>query len=144
MVESAAGTLPVNVVMPGMTKSNPMPYCLAAEVSASLGISVASLAKVVLQDLANASVAGTVPRSNSKSLRMGRESTIHWPGQSTSVVGVISLRSMAALAVTILNVEPGGYCPVSASGPWASAAAFCATVRISPVLGWMATSTAGS
>ncbi len=56
VVESAAGTWPVNVVMPGITKSKPTPYCLPAAVSASSGISVASLANVVLHDLANARV----------------------------------------------------------------------------------------
>ena len=45
------------------------------------------------------------------------------------------LRSMAAPAVTILNVDPGGYSPMVAVGPSTSAAAFCATARISPVDG---------
>ena len=48
-------------------------------------------------------------------------------------------RSIAAPAVTILNVEPGGYRPMVAIGPSASAAAFCATARISPVDGLIAT-----
>ena len=52
------------------------------------------------------------------------------------------LRSMAAPAVTILNVDPGGYSPMVAVGPSTSAAAFCATARISPVDGLMTTSIA--
>ena len=50
--------------------------------------------------------------------------------------------AMAAPAVTILNVEPGGYRPVVAAGPSASAAPFWATARISPVEGLMTTSMA--
>ncbi len=42
-----------------------------------------------------------------------------------------------------MNVEPGGYSPVRASGPSASAAAFCATARTAPVDGSIATITAG-
>ena len=48
-------------------------------------------------------------------------------------------RSIAAPAVMILNVDPGGYSPVNAAGPSASAAPFCATARISPVDGLIAT-----
>ena len=48
-------------------------------------------------------------------------------------------RSIAAPAVMILNVDPGGYRPVVAAGPSASAAAFWATARISPVDGLIAT-----
>ncbi len=51
------------------------------------------------------------------------------------VSGVAILRLIAAAAVTILNVEPGGYRPVVAIGPCASAAGFCATARMRPVDG---------
>src|SRR5215207_10588564 len=61
------------------------------------------------------------------------------PGQARSVLGVAMSRSMAAPAVMILNVDPGGYKPVVASGPSLSAAAFCATARISPVDGLITT-----
>ncbi|CKP38953.1 Uncharacterised protein [Mycobacterium tuberculosis] len=39
----------------------------------------------------------------------------------------------------ILNVDPGGYRPVVATGPSASAPAFCAIARISPVDGLITT-----
>ena len=65
------------------------------------------------------------------------------PGQGTAVAGVSPAPSMPAVAVTILKIEPGGYWPDIAMVPWGSAAAFCATSRISPVDGWMATITAG-
>ena len=42
-----------------------------------------------------------------------------------------------------MNVEPGGYRPVNAIAPCASAGAFCATASTSPVDGWMATIAAG-
>src|ERR1700736_2231777 len=61
------------------------------------------------------------------------------PGQARSVFGVAMSRSMAAPAVMILKVEPGGYRPVVASGPSLLAGAFCATARISPVDGLIAT-----
>ena len=48
-------------------------------------------------------------------------------------------RSMAAPAVTILNVDPGGNRPIVAIGPSRSADAFCATAMISPVEGLMTT-----
>ena len=61
------------------------------------------------------------------------------PGQASSVFGVAMSRSMAAPAVIILNVDPGGNRPVVASGPCASAAAFCAIARIAPVDGLITT-----
>ena len=61
------------------------------------------------------------------------------PGQPSRVLGVAMSRSMAAPAVMILNVDPGGYRPVVATGPSLSAAAFCATARISPVDGLITT-----
>ena len=63
---------------------------------------------MVLQDFANALVTETVPSSKLALLWISRESTVMTPGQSTSVVGVTSDCSNAAVAVTILKVEPGG------------------------------------
>ena len=60
-------------------------------------------------------------------------------GRRAACSGVAMSRSMAAPAVMILNVDPGGYRPVVASGPSLSAAAFCATARISPVDGLITT-----
>ncbi|VBA55900.1 hypothetical protein LAUMK41_01898 [Mycobacterium attenuatum] len=55
------------------------------------------------------------------------------------VFGVAISRSTAAPAVTILNVDPGGYRPVVAIGPSALAPTFCAIARISPVDGLITT-----
>src|SRR6185295_7919942 len=61
------------------------------------------------------------------------------PGQPSNVLGVAISRSMAAPAVMILNVDPGGYRPVVAIGPSVLAEPFCATARISPVDGLITT-----
>src|ERR1700752_5106422 len=70
---------------------------------------------------------------------MGRWPMSITPGQASNVLGVAMSLSMAAPAVMILNVDPGGYRPVVASGPSLSAAAFCASARISPVDGLITT-----
>src|ERR1700739_991714 len=46
---------------------------------------------------------------------------------------------MAAPAVIILNVDPGGNGPGVANGPWLSAAGFWAIARMAPVDGWITT-----
>ncbi|SKY71421.1 Uncharacterised protein [Mycobacteroides abscessus subsp. abscessus] len=61
------------------------------------------------------------------------------PGHGTSESGCARSRLIAVAAVTILNVEPGGYRPVVAIGPLASADWFCATPRMRPVDGWTTT-----
>src|ERR1700737_5150725 len=61
------------------------------------------------------------------------------PGQPSSVWGGALSRGIAAPAVITLNVDPGGNRPVVASGPCASAAAFCAIARIPPVDGLITT-----
>ena len=106
-VESPGWMAPVSVVMPAMSKSRPMPYCRAAVGSASSAIRAASMANVVLQECENAVVAVTVP-SEKPSLWIVRLFVVHSPGQATMVVGVMRPASIAAVAVTILNVEPGG------------------------------------
>src|SRR6266487_1696270 len=60
----AAGTEPVTVVMPGMTKSRPTPNCLAVLVNASGAIPEASFAKLVLQEKAYAACIVMTPLSN--------------------------------------------------------------------------------
>ena len=116
-VESLAGTVPVTVARPGMTKSAPRPSERAASVRADEGRSAASFANVVLQERAKAVISGTRPRSNLPSLGTTRFSMVVVPGQSTWLSACTSSVDNAAAAVTILNVEPGGYRPLSAIEP---------------------------
>ena len=97
---------------------------------------------MVLHERAKARVSGTVPRSNRSALGTGRPPMTVWPGQATGGVGPQPGLLDAASAVTILNVEPGGKRPVSASAPAASAGPFWATASRFPVDGWTATSIA--
>src|SRR6185503_10079404 len=61
------------------------------------------------------------------------------PAQASRGFGVAISRPMAAPAVMILNVDPGGNRAGVARGPSLSAAAFCATDRISTVDGLITT-----
>src|SRR4051812_37385977 len=70
--------------------------------------------KGVLQDSANASVSGTVPRSNWSSFSNSRPSTTVVPGQTTGVCGVTVPADSRAVAVMVFMLEPGGYWPDSA------------------------------
>src|SRR5690349_14984670 len=97
---------------------------------------------VVLHERANAVWSGTDPRSKLSSLGMVRPSMFADPGHGTTVVGVTVPACSAAEVVTVLKVEPGGYRPVRAIGPCASAAEFCATATTSPVEGRIATTAA--
>ncbi len=63
---------------------------------------------MVLQDLANAVRNGTVPRSNRPMLGTVRPPITVVPGQATGVAAVTPSSAAAAVAVTILKVEPGG------------------------------------
>src|ERR1043165_6488000 len=63
-------------------------------------------------------------------------------GQGSTVSTSAAPASMIAVAVAILNVEPGGNRPCSATGE-SPAALFCATARMSPVDGCSATSIVG-
>src|SRR5439155_25885977 len=75
--------------------------------------------------------------SSKSALGMVRVPMVILPGQGSTVSGPTPFCS-AAVAVAILNVEPGGYIPFNAAG-LSPAAEFCATARISPVDGWIAT-----
>src|SRR4051795_7770978 len=98
--------------------------------------------KLVLQDCANASVSGTVPRSNWFSFSNSRPSTVVVPGQGTVVSGVTDPADSRAVAVIVFMLEPGGNCPRSALP--GSAAVFDETARISPVPGRTTTMCVGS
>ena len=89
--------------------------------------------KVVLQDCANATRRGTVPRSNLSSFSNSRPSTTVVPGQATGVSGVTVPAESSAVAVIVFMLDPGGKWPGSALPE--SAAAFDETARISPVPG---------
>ena len=98
--------------------------------------------KVVLQDWANATRSGTVPRSNWSSFSNSRPSTTVVPGHATGVSGVTAPAESSAVAVIVFMLDPGGKWPVSALP--ASAAAFEETARISPVPGRTTTRWVGS
>src|SRR5690242_5881842 len=89
--------------------------------------------KLVLQDWANASVSGTVPRSNLFWFSNSRPSTVVVPGQGTGVVGVILPWARIAVAVITFIDEPGGKSPSRVCE--ALAVALDETARISPVPG---------
>ena len=61
------------------------------------------------------------------------------PGHGTGEAGISPCFVSPAKAVRILNVEPGGYWPIVARLPPASAAGVCAMARIPPVDGRIAT-----
>ena len=65
------------------------------------------MAKVVLQDCANAVRSGTSPSSKS-AFRTVRCPTVTEPGHGTTVPTSATPASTSAVAVAILNVEPGG------------------------------------
>src|SRR5699024_4955786 len=94
---------------------------------------------LVLHDRANAVSSGTSPSAKSSSLGIVRPDTVICAGHGTISSGPTTPDSSAAPVVTTLNVEPGGKWPSSETGPWASAAEFCATARTPPVDGWIAT-----
>ena len=98
---------------------------------------------VVLQDWAKACVMETSPRAKLPSLGMTRPSISAVAGQATVESGTTVPRSRAAAVVTVLKVEPGGYSPLSETGPRASAASFCATAMTPPVEALRATIAAG-
>src|SRR5947209_7223102 len=98
--------------------------------------------KVVLHDWANATVGGTVPRSNLFSFWNWRPSTVVVPGQATGVLGVTLPAARSAVAVIVFIDDPGGKWPVSALP--GAAAAFEDTARISPVPGRTTTRCVGS
>lgn len=72
-----------------------------------------------------------------------KPSMVVLPGHGTGVSALTLPDWSTASAETAFIVEPGGKRPVSARAPWASAGSFCATARMSPVDGWMATRIAG-
>src|ERR1700754_4871123 len=119
-----------------------MPNCSAVADSAPGSSWTASCANVVLQERENAVRSGTEPSSNRPALGTMRSPITVVPGHATGVVAATPSSVIAAVAVTTLNVEPGGYRPLSASGPSASAAGFCATASKSPVDAEIATSIA--
>src|SRR4051794_4088441 len=96
---------------------------------------------VVLQDWANASVSGTVPRARSCAFLNWRPSTVVVAGQGTGVSGVSTPADSSAVDVITFMLEPGGKCPLSAFP--ASAAALEDTARISPVPGRTTTTWVG-
>src|SRR5215472_12519487 len=114
-----------------------MPNCFAVFGSACGGRPTAIWENVVLHECANADVSGTVPRSKLSSLWMTVPSIVVVPGQGCGVAGVRFVPWNAAVAVTILNVEPGGYRPVSGLSPAVIAAVFAAIARMWPVDGWI-------
>lgn len=96
------------VVMPGISKSAPIPRSRAELVSASSGMPEESLAKVVLHERANAVDNGTLPSSKRSSFGTSLPPMTRVPGQSTRLSARTFPDWSAAAAVTILNVEPGG------------------------------------
>src|SRR3954453_15983429 len=89
--------------------------------------------KVVLQDSANASVSGTVPRSSWSSFSNSRPSTVVVPGQGTGLSGGGAPALSSAVAVMVFMLEPGGNCPDRA--PAGLAASLELTASTSPVPG---------
>ena len=87
---------------------------------------------------------GTSPSAKSLSLGIVRPETVIEAGHGTISSGPTAPDCNAAAVVTTLNVEPGGKRPSSDTGPCWSAAEFCATARIPPVEGWIATIDAAS
>ena len=105
---SAAGTEPVTVVNAGhhVVGAKAQPQRRGRQ---RVGPSwEPSWPKVVLQDRAKAVRNGTVPRSNPPLFGSGRPPITTVPGQATGDCGSSPASAMAASAVTILNVEPGG------------------------------------
>src|SRR5687767_9802993 len=96
----------------------------------------------VLHDCANASVNGTVPRSNWSSFSNSRPSTVVVPGQGTGVCGVSAPADSSAVAVIVFIDEPGGNWPARAFA--GLAASLDDTARISPVPGRTTTTCVGS
>ena len=110
----------------------------AALVRPSGGRFTASLPIVVLHDRANAVCSGTWPRSKLSSLGIWRPPMFSAARAGDDAVQVSpGWPAERPRQCTVLKVEPGGYRPVSAIGPCASAAGFWPTASTSPVEGWM-------
>src|SRR5580698_10790868 len=97
------------------------------------------MAKVELQDTANAVCRLVVPRCSLSSLWKVRPPIVTWLGHCTVLAGRIPPCASAEAVIT-LNVEPGGKIPARArSNPPGRST----TARTLPVDGWMATRSMG-
>ena len=91
----------------------PKPNDVAAVARASSGSCCASPMNAVLHEMANARRNGSVGSVSPSKLRNARPLTVIVAGHVAGVSSVTPLRR-SAVAVTTLNVEPGGYAPSSA------------------------------
>src|SRR5215475_15732834 len=101
------GTDPVNVFTP-TDHLPPMPSCAAVFRNPSGPSFGASDANAVLHDFAKSVSSGTAPNSSPPSLPNARPSTTSCFGQFTTDDVVSFPDSSTFVAVTVLNVDPGG------------------------------------
>src|SRR5258707_8921256 len=97
------------------------------------------MAKVELQDTANAVCRLVVPRCSLASLWKVRPPMVTWLGHCTVLARLIPF-SARAEAVTTLNVEPGGKMPARARSNPPGRSTTASTL---PVDGWIATRSIG-
>src|SRR5436190_9028592 len=96
----------------------------------------ASDANAVLHDLAKSVCSGTLPNSKSCAFLNVRPLTVNVFGHATTVLVLPEPFDSTPSAVTVLNVEPGGVCAVSARsrspplGPLATATMAPSLIRI--------------
>ena len=113
----------------------PIPTLCAVFASPSGASCGARDANAVLHDFAKSTRNGTLPSSMSWEFLNVRPSTTRFFGHGTTVSPVVPLSSTPS-AVIVLNVEPGGVCPVrakllpAAPGPLATATSVLSLTRI--------------